>query len=95
MNKSCKFTHHFKWLSDSAGISNPVYNIEKSKLKREIINYLREHNFLGNRANFLCQSCLNKRENLIGIQPSSILQSKRTYQLSESRNPLNTFKNSC
>ena len=57
---------------DSVGISNPVYNIEKSKLKKEIVNYSREHNFLGK---FLCQSCLNKTENLIGIKPSSILQS--------------------
>ena len=59
----CKCNYHDQW-KDFTG-ENAVLHIERGKVSSQVINFLREHHFLGPRSSFLCKSCIFKTNNIL------------------------------
>ena len=58
----CRCNFHDKWKDFTC--ENVVLHIERGKVSAAVVNFLREHNFLGPQSSFLCKSCISKTKNI-------------------------------
>ena len=59
----CRCNFHNKWKDFTC--ENVVLHSERGKVSAAVVNFLREHNFLGPRSSFLCKSCISKTKNIL------------------------------
>lgn len=57
------YTDHDVWITfQNKNKCNPVYHIERAKVKSSVVGYLRLHKYIPDRALYLCKACISMTE---------------------------------